>query len=247
MKIAKRYRPEIVASRDIDRASITDPYLDTKAERLVATDGRMLVAIPVETEKSERSRYLACSLLKAARNLGDDEVPAEIEDQEIVEYGVLWPAAQERMFPDWQSVVPKMKHGDPGTVTVHLNPRLLKSLAEAMASGSAVALTFDAGQPATALVVRPLLDSDAFGVLMPMRQGDEGDDVGPDKRCSVCRKLLAAGAPCPEHGARAAAEAERERLEKDADEILKNGGHGGLVKKELKGPAVARKKRGRHR
>jgi hypothetical protein len=200
MKIAKWYRPELVVSRDLERPQLTDPYLDAKEERLVATNGHALVALPVETDKAERSRYLSCSLLKAARGLGDDEVPAQIVDQEVVEFGVLWPAAQERSFPDWQEVVPKFHRGDKGTATIHLSPRLLSAVSQAMAAGSGVALTFEVGKPEAPILVQPLtVDPMELGVLMPLRQGEE-EDVEPGQKCPACGKLLAAGAPCPEHG-----------------------------------------------
>ena len=66
MKIAKKYRPELVVSKGKEpNPLLTDPYLDVKEDRLIATDGHCLVSLPVETDKSERSRYLACNLIKA--------------------------------------------------------------------------------------------------------------------------------------------------------------------------------------
>jgi hypothetical protein len=201
VKIAKWYRPELVVSKGKEpNPLLTDPYLDAKSDRLVASNGRALVALPVETDKGERSRYLACSLLKAARGLGEPEVPAEIKDQEIVLYGVLWPAAQERTFPDWASLTPKFRRGDKGTTTVSLNPGLLKSVANAMAAGGGVALTFNIEDSGAPIIVQPLsLDPDELGLLMPLGPDDE-EEVGDGQRCPVCKKLLAAGAFCPEHG-----------------------------------------------
>jgi hypothetical protein len=201
VKIAKRYRPELLVSKGKEANPILmDPYLDAKEDRIVASNGHALVALPVETEKGERSRYLACSLLQAARGLGEPEVPAEIKDQEIVEYGVLWPTPQERTFPDWPSLVPKFHRGDEGTTTVSLNPRLLKALADAMASRGGVALTFQPGDVGP-ILVQPLSSPapDELGLLMPLRADDE-KGIEPGQRCPTCKKLLAAGAWCEEHG-----------------------------------------------
>lgn len=200
MKIRKWYRPELVVSKGKEpNPLLMDPYLDVKAERLLASNGHALVSLPVEVARGERSRYLACSLLEAARKLGEDDVPAEIKDQEIVEFGVLWPTAQERTFPDWKSLFPRFKSGDPGTTTIHLNARLLKALADAMGSAGAVALTFETGSLVAPVLVQPLIPAaQELGLLMPLRQDE--DDVDPDQRCPTCRKLLAAGAACPEHG-----------------------------------------------
>jgi hypothetical protein len=201
VKINKRYRPELVVSKGKDANPIlTDPYLDATEDRLVATDGHALVAVPVETEKGERSRYLACSLLAAARGLGEPEVPAEIRDQELVEYGVLWPAAQERTFVRYRETVPKFHRGDAGTGTLYLNPKLLKAVADAMDATGGVALTFALEDASAPILVQPVWsDPEEFGLLMPLGSGDE-EDVGDGQRCPVCKKLLAAGAFCPEHG-----------------------------------------------
>jgi hypothetical protein len=198
VKIAKRFRPEMVVSKGKGADPIlTDPYLDAKEDRLVAMNRHALVALPVETEKGERSRYLACSLLEAGRKLGEADVPAEIHDQEIVTYGVLWPAAQERSFPPWTTLVPKLHAGDPGTTTIHLNPKLLRAIAGAMDCEGGVALTFQLGSREAPILVQPIHpDPEEFGLLMPLSQGGE-DDVDPDQRCPVCKKLLAAGASCP--------------------------------------------------
>jgi hypothetical protein len=61
-----------------------------------------------------------------------------------------------------------------------------------------VALTFEVGAAVAPILVQPILpDAEEFGLLMPLRQDD---DVDPDQRCPVCKRLLAAGAPCPDHG-----------------------------------------------
>lgn len=200
MKIAKHYRPELVVSKGKEpNPLLTDPYLDAKEDRIVASNGRSLVALPVETEKGERSRYLACSLLEAARKLGDPDVPAEIDDQEIVEYGVLWPAAQERTFPDWQRLLPKHRRGSPGTITIALNARLLKQVADAMGTGGGVRLVVQQDDEEAPILVEPLTsDPEEIGLLMPMRDGEPLDE---GQQCPKCKRLLAAGAPCPEHGA----------------------------------------------
>lgn len=233
MKIAKHYRPELVVSKGKQpNPLLTDPYLDSRAERLVATNGKGLVALPVETEKEERSRYLACNLLKAARSMGADDVPAEIDDQEVVEFGVLWPTAQERTFPEWKKLIPKFKRGSPGTFTFALDPTLLCRMASAMGLGG-VCLTVELGRTEgnpSPIIVQPLNDrGEELGLLMPMDVGGGGEgSVGPGCVCPACGKLLASGAPCPKHGT--PEEAKRRLLEGEANVILKNGGSAHLTK-----------------
>lgn len=233
MKISKTYRPERLVSKGKEpNPLLTDPYLDAKAERLVSTNGQALVALPVETEKAERSRYLSCSLLEAARGLGDPELPANIEDQEVVEFGVLWPTAQERTFPDWKALVPKWSRGSPGTVTFALNADLLHKIAGAMGVAG-VCLTIELGRAEgnpSPIVVQPLSErAEELGLLMPMLADGAGEgNLSPDQVCPACGKLLAAGAPCPTHGM--PAEARGRVLEGKADELLKASGSADLTK-----------------
>jgi hypothetical protein len=250
MKINKRYRPELLVSRGKGaNPLLTDPWLDAKDRRLLATDGHALVALPVETERTERSRYLACSLLKAARVLGEKDLPAEIHDQEVVEFGVLWPTAQERTFPDWKKLVPKARAGSPGTATLALNADLLARLANSMGFAG-VRLTIQLGAPDDQpgpILVQPLDDlSEEFGLLMPLGSASSAEDALDDaQKCPVCARLLAAGAACPTHGD--PKESRWKLLEAEADELLKNAGAGELAKKELKGPAEKFVKRGGRR
>jgi hypothetical protein len=251
VKIEKHYRPELVVSKGKDASPLlTDPFLDAKNKRLVATNGAALVALPVVVDDGEASRYLACSLLKAARGLGEPEERAEIRDEKVVRFGVLWPTAQERTFPEWKKVVPKFARGVEGTVTFALNPSLLFAVAHAMGQDGGVALTIELGATEdnpTPILVQPLnANAKEFGLLMPMKADGAGIPLlAPGQVCPTCHRLLAAGAPCPDHGYPSQAEKkvqEQAALQGQADAILKNGGSGDLAKKDLAGEAVARKK-----
>jgi hypothetical protein len=246
VRISKDYKPEACASRDAKRVNLYDPYLDVEASRLVSTDGHVMAVLPVEVDKGERSRYLGRNLLKVARQLGEKMVPAEIDDQEIPVFDVRWPSEQGRKFPEWREVVPRFKRGTAGTTTIQLNARLLKAVADAMGE-SEVALTFEPSEEDEkpgAIVVQPLGERpEAFGLLMPIGAIAPADELAPGQACPVCKMLLASGAFCPDHGDPKTAK--NAQLEAQADHALKAAGHGNLTKKELKGPAVARKKKGR--
>lgn len=250
MKIEKHYRPELVVSKGKDaHPLLTDPFVDVKNERIVATNGHALVALPVTCYPGEASRYLACALLKAGRKTVEDDVPIEIKDEKILKAGVLWPTAQERTFPDWKKVMPKFGRGAEGTVTFALNSRLLHQIAEAMGV-EGVCLTIEIAateENPTAILVSPLnKKAREVGLLMPMRADGSGVPVlAPGQVCPKCQKLLAPGAACPDHGFPSEAEKkeqERSALKGQADEMLKKGGSGDLAKKESAGEAVARKK-----
>jgi hypothetical protein len=171
VKIDTRYRPELVVSKDETRYNLTEPYLDAPAKRVVATDGHRLVVLPVEVDEGEGSRYVDRDLLRVARRwLGG------------VVGGPTWPedpSLASAKFPDWKAVVPK-KPGEPGTVTIGLDLRLLEGILKALGPGkdvwgdpsAKVALTVDPSDPKSAIFVKLAREFDvpdaAFGVLMPI-------------------------------------------------------------------------------
>ena len=70
MKIHKSAQPELVAaSPKANRPAIQEPYLDIQAGvgALVATDGLMLVALPVTLEEGDVAGYVSGEALKLAR------------------------------------------------------------------------------------------------------------------------------------------------------------------------------------
>lgn len=69
MKLPKNAKIEAVCSTDETREVITHPYLEIKdgAARVIATNGRAIVAIPVEVEDGEESGWVSIPALAAAR------------------------------------------------------------------------------------------------------------------------------------------------------------------------------------
>ena len=56
MEINPKFKPELVASREAGRLSITEPYLT--GDTLVATDGKMLLAVPVRRDPHDADGYI---------------------------------------------------------------------------------------------------------------------------------------------------------------------------------------------
>lgn len=81
MRISKIYRPELLASRERARPELKDLYLDVEARRLVAMNGRGLVALPVRAGKGEKSRRVGADLLRVARRTRADEEAAVVREQ----------------------------------------------------------------------------------------------------------------------------------------------------------------------
>ena len=68
MKISKDCKIELVASKDATRFALVNPYLD--GNQLVATDGKRLVAIPVELDVHDTNGPVECEVLKQSRQIG---------------------------------------------------------------------------------------------------------------------------------------------------------------------------------
>jgi hypothetical protein len=164
VKIAPQYKPEICAHKDGMRPEIAAPYLDVQRRRVVATDGRMLVAVPVEIESGDVSGFIGPSQLDLARGRGPRGT-----------------------FPDWTACVPTFKEGEPGTVTIGISARLLSDLAKALGSDSRrqVALTIkvDGNDAAYSPMLVRRAENDAgldeVAVLMPVRIDIRRPDVKP--------------------------------------------------------------------
>lgn len=235
MRIATSYKPEAVVSKDKDDTHLHHPYLDVANERVVATDGkRRLVVVPVECDGTDVSGHIAGDLLKIARKKNRKEFASEIRERRLlVPHDIEWPLhGVLGAFPKWQETIPGFAPGDRGTITIGLSARALKSIADAIGAEE-VALTFrldsinaDAGgglEPQ--ILVRSVYapQEGELGVLEPTRLGKD------------LRKV-----PEPLDDTE---EAERAALEEQADATLAAAGSGELNRKDLKGPAEARKPR----
>jgi len=186
VKINSKYKLDTIASKDTTREHFCDPYLDAEAEKLVATDGHRLIVVPVELE-ADTSGFIARDVLAEGRKLAKKARLAEVvlEGKQKLSNGAVFPTNQERHFPPWRAAVPDFQPGDKGTLTVGLDVRYLKELADALGcKDGAVVITIrlppkgaDALDPILVQALAPrekttltdYRDPDAFAVLMPMR------------------------------------------------------------------------------
>lgn len=66
----------------------------------------------------------------------------------------------DRNFPQWPAVIPEYRAGDPGTITIQLNPEYLSVLLGAISDGKAhagLALTFPAPKKGEQLHEHPIV------------------------------------------------------------------------------------------
>jgi hypothetical protein len=159
MRLNKIYEIERAASKDLTRQHLCHCYLDVEKKRLVATDGHMLVSVPVtDLDKSpgpcpqDESGFVPTDVIKQARKLtpktfgGDTIVSANGEHVFIGGATAPRPSQKDCHFPPYEQVIPDYREGTPGTVTVALDAKLLLELAKAIGKGGGgaalVKLTF---------------------------------------------------------------------------------------------------------
>lgn len=164
MKLDPRYKPELCVSDDEDRFNLTLPYFNAETKTISATNGHLLVVVPVEVEEGEKSRHVVQPELDRAR------FPVSLAAEDIVR--------DRGVFPDLTKVVPSFKPFSSGTATVGLNAESLLKISQAIgAEQSRVVLTFVPGceRDGGAILVTAgewLKPGVAFGVLMPLRLSD---------------------------------------------------------------------------
>lgn len=164
MKLDPRYKPELCVSDDEDRFNLTLPYFNAETKTISATNGHLLVVVPVEAGEGEKSRHVVQPELDRAR------FPVSLAAEDIVR--------DRGVFPDLTKVVPSFKPFSSGTATVGLNAESLLKISQAIgAEHSRVVLTFVPGcerEDGGILVTAGewLQPGDAFGVLMPLRLSD---------------------------------------------------------------------------
>ena len=173
MKPDKRYRVERVTSREAYRPYFTHVHLDVEKRVAVATNGMAMAVVPVEVSPSDRTGPLPAAAVATSRKReiqARKRLVAAGDTMHVRPTGVT--------FPDWTKVVPEMRAGDKGTVTVCLSPRLLMALTEAIGADSrpGVLLTIPVDKDGNAkldpIVVQCDTDERAeIGVLMPCRWG----------------------------------------------------------------------------
>lgn len=167
MKIPKDCKMELCASRDAARSqsihNIHVERLEDGTGRAVATNGRMLVIVPVEFEEGDEPGYLTPEALKAGRKLkcGPDMSIKANGDLKLAN-GVCFPRPRvnDLPYPNYRQVIPTSEP----TFRVAFNARMLADLAEAM--GTEV-VTLEFVDTLTAIRVS---GHGRCGVLMPVRE-----------------------------------------------------------------------------
>lgn len=170
MKIAKIYKIESAVSKDDTRPAILQPYI--QGGRAIATDGRMLASVPVQTEDGEEVEGMRIPLdaLKAARKATlkiIHELSLTLTEKSVsVLSGASFPVLHHEvvLLKVAEIVTAKLAKED-ATFAVTLDVDLLKRLSEALGTEKLTLLFKD---EKSIITVLPSVWNGAFGLLMPI-------------------------------------------------------------------------------
>lgn len=167
MKIEKKYKPELICSKDATRPSIQETYATKHKGKpvLVATDGRRLLAVPIEVDNEKEYGYIPKAALKFAKasllERRSTFIQFSANGKITFSNGWTMPRDNQQVFPKWETVIPKE-----APETIAINAKLLYELAQSMGCET-VALHI--GEKNEGIIVKPTENNEAFGVLMPVR------------------------------------------------------------------------------
>lgn len=178
MKFKANLRPEEIASKDITRTHLTNVWFDKDKKKLVATNGHMIITVPCEPGEGDVTGPVPSEAIKNARRrkLKDGTARVRLGKKLADDGKSLHRREQGVIYPPYETVFPKFKRGDKGTITFGVNPHYLVALMRAAGSTSRsglVALTLNITPPMIdpIRVVAEYGDRECEMVVMPGRVG----------------------------------------------------------------------------
>ncbi len=165
MKLPKTQKIELIAADSI-RPAIAHPFLE--GDKLIATDGRRLVVLPVEREEGDADGRVTEAALKAARRIARKNEPAQIKAGGCFAFadGSTLPRPSEEdfgRFPNYKQVMPA-EGQHPHFVTV--NAKFIWEISQALGADSIKIAIKDEVSP---VLVTSQQAPGAIAVLMPIR------------------------------------------------------------------------------
>ncbi len=174
MRINKLHKIEAACSKDETRPTITQPFV--QSGRAIATDGKILASVPIETTEGEEveDKRIPIDALKAARKATLKMTPnatLTLGDKNCTlpngaSYPVLHPEHDGSRLPRVAEIVSAKLTKEDAAFSVTIDLALLERLSEAIGCEK-VTLCFKDGQ--SIITVLPYDRNGAFGLLMPMR------------------------------------------------------------------------------
>lgn len=193
MKIRKNCSPGAAVAREECRYALSFAYLDTKARRLVVTNGRILASIPVEVEPGDVDGLVDLEPLNRARVKG---VSLRCGAKFLtVEAGPAWPRPKtEKGYPEWHRALPRLKGKK--TAQVSINVDLLSDLGRAAGYSGCATLRFEVDRDGKAVMegieVKMSDGSTRYGgdyLIMPMISDTKEPPAKVNVPVKVAKKL----------------------------------------------------------
>ena len=175
MKISKNCKIELVASKDATRFALVNPYLD--GNQLVATDGKRLVAIPVELDEHDTNGPVECEVLKQSRKTAKKVDKISIQANGC--YKVATDLGEVTMprkqlfsnFPNWKQILPKYENDQ--IVEICFDAKYLYEVSQAIgAKGNHVKLRFVKNNLGPIQVIGSGSPDGTIAVLMPVKDSN---------------------------------------------------------------------------
>ena len=175
MKLAKIHKLESAVSKDENRAAIMQPFI--QGSRAIATDGKILASVPIETEEGEdvEERKIPLDALKAGRKASGKlwaDIPLTFTETACsILGGASFPLQHaDVQLPRVAEIVSARLEKEEAAFSVTLDVDLLKRLSEALGAEKLTLNFKDAQSIITALPSGcENRDNKSFGLLMPMR------------------------------------------------------------------------------
>lgn len=173
---------EAAVSPEQSRYTINAVKLDVANKKLVATDGHILAAVPVEVDAEDHSALIGIDAIKSIRDIAkrDKVVPAVNVNGKIEVVGLgtrAEHATVEGSFPDYERVIPHIE----GKPTISFDVNLLVRLVDALRSepgkkNGCKRVSLWIQDESHAIVVKAMRPSDSsthyeesVGVMLPVR------------------------------------------------------------------------------
>ncbi len=167
MNIDKKYRLEKCVSTGPSRVNLQNIHVTRS--HAYATNGKVLAAVPVQTEKDDTPGWLTLDGLKLARKVtpkDSDHIKIILNGQQILSDGTTLarPETAEQFPKVGRLLLQTLRHR---TMRVGINAAYLRDLAAALGAEEVI---LEIGKADSAIAVRPVQESNkAVGVIMPMR------------------------------------------------------------------------------
>lgn len=169
MQIDKKFRIEKAVSTDANRECLQNIW--TSRRHAFATDGKILAAIPVTSQRDDAPGWLTPEALKLARRAfkGTDSIVITLNGRMVLPGGVTLPRPEGQRFPRVYQLFRRALADKRSRIA--LNASQLKDLADALGNEEIV---LEFGENDKAVLVRPINESSAaVGLIMPIKLKNE--------------------------------------------------------------------------